>query len=121
MYAVNGVGSGSNSVGAPLTPTGLRPGSLLIRVSGSARPFTFVLPQEALESTDRVTMSISDVWGRTVWSNSINPKANKVQEISWNGRASNGTQVSAGMYVVKIATRTAGVTTEFTEKAVTLK
>ena len=122
VYAVNAIGSGPNSVGASFTPTGLRPGSRVIRVSGSARPFTFVIPEAALEATEKVTMSISDVWGRTVWSTSVNnPKANNVKEVSWNGKASNGRTVSAGMYVVKIATTNSGVTTEFTEKAVTLK
>jgi hypothetical protein len=121
VYAVNGVGSGALSAGASITTTGVRPGSLMIRVSGSARPFTFRIPDEALLATEKVTMSISDVWGRTLWTGSIYPNSDKSKEITWNGKASNGTSVSAGMYVVKIATTSGGITSEFTEKAVKLR
>jgi hypothetical protein len=120
VYAVNGVGQGAPSAPSNAV-TGLNPGSFVIRVSGSAKPFTFVLPDEALTSADKVTMSIADVYGRTVWSKSVNPKADKVKEVTWNGKASNGLSVSAGMYVVKISTVSGGKTREFTRKAVSVK
>ncbi len=123
VTAVNGVGSSAISApSATLIATGIQPGSLVIRVSGSAKPFTFLLPEDALTSTDKVTMSINDIHGRTVWSKSVRPREQlNVKEITWNGKASNGSTVSAGMYVVKIQTVSGGKAVDFTQKALSIK
>ncbi len=122
VRAANSLGQGAVSdTSASITATGIRPGSYVIRVSGSAKPFTFVLPEEAIASAEKLTMSISDVYGRTVWSKTVNPKQQQVKELTWNGKSSNGRSVSAGMYVVKISTVIAGMSTEFTQKAITVK
>jgi hypothetical protein len=122
VIAVNSVGTSAPSAAStPVTPVGIRPGSFVIHVSGSAKPFTFVLPEEALTATDKLTMSISDVYGRTVWSKSVNPKMQQVKELTWNGKSSNGHSVSAGMYVVKIQTVSGGKTTDFVQKAISVK
>jgi hypothetical protein len=122
VKAANNLGQGAASdTSANITATGIRPGSYVIRVSGSAKPFTFVLPEETVASAEKLTMSISDIYGRTVWSKTVNPKEQQVKELTWNGKSSNGRSVSAGMYVVKIATIVGGKATEFTQKAITIK
>jgi hypothetical protein len=69
---------------------------------------------------DRITMSIVDTWGRTVWRTSVKPDG-KTRDVVWNGRTATGRAASAGMYVVRIAVTGNGETTSYTRKAVTLK
>ena len=67
-------------------------------------------------------MSINDIWGRTLWTQSIYPSRDiKAREIVWNGRAANGLKASAGMYVVRLAVKADGKTKRYAGKAVTLK
>jgi hypothetical protein len=104
-----------------LLPVGITPGSFVFRVTGAERLYTFRLPAGESE-TEQVTMSISDIWGRTIWTKSIHPSADaKAREVAWNGRTTNGRQASAGMYVVRLAVTIDGTTTNHVRKAVTLK
>jgi hypothetical protein len=110
----------SNSAVLTTTPVGIQPGSFVFRVNGGNNPYTFTLPAGATGS-DEITMSINDIWGRTVWSKSVRPSSgSKATEVSWNGGTSNGRQASAGMYVVRIAVRQDGKTTRYSTKSVTL-
>jgi hypothetical protein len=107
--------------GVVLPPVSIMPGSFVFRVTGAERPYTFRLPAGASE-TEQVTMSISDIWGRTIWTKSIYPSRDaKAREVVWNGRTATGRQASAGMYVVRVAVKNNGETTNYVRKAVTLK
>jgi hypothetical protein len=101
LYAVNAVGNGDTAT-ASLTTTGIRGNDLLLRVAGMSKPFGFSLPMEMIATTEKITLSISNVQGRTVWSKSLNPVAGK-NEVTWNGKASNGTAASAGTYMVRVS------------------
>jgi len=112
VYAVNGIGnsplsSPSNSV----TPVGLA-NSFAIQVSGMVKPYTFALTEDAMKSTEALTMSITDIKGRTVWSKTINPSQDRVREVTWNGLSSKGNAVSAGVYMVRLSAVTAGKTSD---------
>jgi hypothetical protein len=96
-------------------------GSFVFRVTGAEQPYTFRLPA-GMSGVEEVTMSISDIWGRTIWIRSIFPvRDEKARELAWNGRTTNGRQASAGMYVVRIAVKNNGTTTDYVRKSVTLK
>jgi hypothetical protein len=100
-------------------PVAIVPDAFVIRVNGQERPYAFQLP--AGTTTERLTLSILDVWGRQVWSQTVNPVKDKLTEVSWNGKSANGRQASAGMYVVRISVLNAGKTTNYIRKSVTLK
>jgi hypothetical protein len=103
------------------TPVGVQPGAFVFRVSGADKPYTFRLPAGAA-GTEQVTMRISDVWGRTLWTHAIHPSRDaKAREIVWNGRSANGLKASAGMYVVRLAVTDKGQTAHYVRQAVTLK
>jgi hypothetical protein len=84
------------------TTTGILPGSFVIHMDAARNPYTYRLPASAVASTDKLTMSISDVQGKTVWTRTITPAATKVAELTWDGTTSKGLTVSAGMYVVRL-------------------
>lgn len=123
--AYNALGGGplsgvSVSVVAPSTGTAIQPGSFVVRMAGDSKPFTFVLPASDVASTDEMTMAVSDVWGRTVWSKTVQP-ARHGRELTWNGKASNGRAVSAGMYVVRVSLLSGGKKVELSEKTISIK
>jgi hypothetical protein len=120
VFATNAVGSGSLSNAVSITATGIRSLQQIV-VSGAVKPFTFVLSKEVLATSEKLTMSISDVYGRTVWSKTVNPKKMNGNEMTWNGKSSNGRAASAGVYFVKVSTVVGGKAVEFNQKAVTIK
>jgi hypothetical protein len=125
VRAINAVGEGpwsavSAPVVAPTEGVSINPGAFVVRMSGSAKPFTFMLPQAAVATTESMTMVVSDVWGRAVWSSTVNPSKHG-RELTWNGKTSNGRAVSAGMYIVRVSLTSGGKKVELAEKAVSLK
>ncbi|MCD6024545.1 MAG: hypothetical protein K0Q91_1461 [Fibrobacteria bacterium] len=101
LYAFNAIGAGDTAT-ASLTTTGIRGNNLLLRVAGMSKPFGFSLPMDMIATTEKVTLSISNIQGRTVWSKSLNPVVGQ-NEVTWNGKASNGTAASAGTYMVRVS------------------
>jgi Domain of unknown function (DUF2341)/Fibronectin type III domain/FlgD Ig-like domain/Putative Ig domain len=112
VYAVNGIGNSPlSSPSNAVTPVGLA-NSFAIQVSGMVKPYTFALTDDAMKSTEALTMSITDIKGRTVWSKTINPSQDRVREVTWNGLSSKGNAVSAGVYMVRLSAVNAGKTSE---------
>ncbi|HLU69359.1 MAG TPA: putative Ig domain-containing protein, partial [Fibrobacteria bacterium] len=104
-----------------LQSTAIMGGAYTFRVSGVEKPYAFVLPAGAA-TTEKVTMLITDVTGRTVWTKAVRPNTNgTATEVVWTGRTSSGMLASAGMYVVRISVLDNGKTTEYVRKSVTLK
>ena len=121
VVAVNAAGnSPASAASKTVVPTGIHAGSFVIRVTNEQRPFNFVIPAAAVAGTDLVTMTISDVWGRTVWSKSLRP-SEKSRELNWDGRTTTGMRAAAGMYVVGLEVVAGGKSVQYTDKAVTLK
>jgi hypothetical protein len=123
VRATNAAGQGpasgaSNSV-VPVTGINL-PGAFVIRGGSFVKPYTYRLPATAVDATEQMTLTVTDTYGRTVWSKSVSPKDDRISEITWNGRNSSGQKVSAGMYVVKVSVRSGGKLLEATQKGVTL-
>ncbi len=117
--ASNSVGIGDTSAAsAAFTPVSILPGSFVLQATGSAQPFTFVLSQDAIASTDAFTMTISDVWGRTVWSRTVHPARDGSRELTWNSRNTSGQVVSSGMYVVRVTMQNGANATNFIERTV---
>ncbi len=120
--ATNSLGIGDTSAAsAPLTPTGILGGSFTFRVSGAAHPYTFVLTDAAAASTEAFTLSIQDIWGRTVWSRTAHPAQDNVREITWSGHSTSGRTVAAGMYVVRVTTLQGGSLTDYIQKSIRLR
>jgi hypothetical protein len=104
VTATNSVGTGPASAPSPAVtaPVSVLPGSYAIRVGHYTKPFTFRLPPETGALTENLTMTISDVWGRTVWTRTIRPSERAVRTITWNATTSTGARASAGVYLVRI-------------------
>lgn len=104
-----------------LQPTAIMGGAYTFRVSGVEKPYSFMLPAGA-SATEQVTMRITDVWGRNVWTRTVRPNANgTATEVVWTGRTKTGLLASAGMYVVRVSVLNDGKVTEYVQKSVTLK
>jgi hypothetical protein len=120
VTATNSTGSATKTIKMTISvPVAIIPDAFVIRVNGQEKPYAFQIP--AGSSTEKLTLSIIDAWGRTIWVKSVNPAKDKMTEIAWNGRSANGRQASAGMYIVRISVVNAGKTTNFVRKAVSLK
>ena len=117
VRAINLAGSGALST-ASAAVTGLRPGAFAVRVNGSMRPYAFSITPSEMAATEAMTMKVSNLQGRTVWSKTVNPASDKVSEISWNGASSNGSQVSPGVYLVRVSLLQGGKTVDFMQKSV---
>jgi hypothetical protein len=121
-YAVNGAGNGAYSDPSnPVTPVGIAPGSFAIQLTGSSRPFVFTLTPKAAASTEALTMSISDVYGRTVWSRTVNPSKDGAREVRWDGKSSTGRAVSAGVYMVRVSAAGVGTTSSLIRPAAAIR
>ena len=118
VRATNAAGQGPNSsASAAVTPvTGILPGSFVIRMDGKGTPYSYRLPAEVAAVTEELSMTIIDVHGKTVWSKTVNPAANNIRELTWNGRTTAGVKVAAGMYVVRINAIANGQSFEATRK-----
>jgi hypothetical protein len=123
VTATNAIGTSAPSAASASVnaPVGIRPGAFAIRVTGAREPYVFQISAETMAATEELTMAISDVHGRTVWSRTVNPAGDKVREIAWDGLSSKGMPVSAGMYVVRVSLRSGGKTIDLVQKSVTLK
>jgi hypothetical protein len=100
-------------------PVSIMPDAFVIHVNGQEKPYAFQLPAGTM--TERLTLSIIDAWGRTIWAQTVNPVKDKLTEVAWNGRSANGRTASAGMYIVRISVLNDGHTTNYIRKSVTLK
>jgi len=120
VTAANSTGSTTQVIKITISvPVAILPDAFVIRVNGQDRPYAFQLP--AGTTTERLTLSIVDAWGRTIWAQTVNPVRDRVREVSWNGRSANGRIASAGMYIVRISVLNGGQTTNYTRRSVTLR
>src|SRR5690606_21963113 len=118
VRAVNAIGEGPlSSPSSAVNVVGILPGSFAIQVNGAAKPFAFTLTPEALASTEALTMTITDLQGRAVWSKTVNPARDGVREIRWNGTNTTGRAVSAGVYMVRVSTVNGGGVADFIKPA----
>jgi hypothetical protein len=121
VIAQNNAGTSTRDLTiAVADPTSVRPGSFVIRVSGSGRAYTFTIPQKAVPATESLTMSIADLTGRMVWTRTAHPATDGIGSISWNGRLPHGGQAPAGMYVVRVSALSGGQPVNYLE-TITLK
>jgi len=70
-----------------------------IRMMGSS--LVFQLPSGIASAQ----ISIIDVWGRAIWSQNLGKGAN---QLTWNGKSSNGASTGSGLYVVRMVLFDAG-------------
>src|SRR5690606_19558376 len=116
VVAINNAGSSvaSAASNAVTAPSGVLPSkdAFVIRMDGTGNPYSYRMPASAAAVTERLTMTITDLHGKRVWSRTINPSATSVNSIEWDGRNTNGMRVSAGMYMVRIRAVSEGVTSE---------
>jgi large repetitive protein len=108
----------SASITVPEPPDAILPGSFVIRMDGT-NPYSYRMPASVAAVTERLTMSIYDVYGRQVWSRTIAPNTG-VTELTWNGRTTSGAMASAGMYIVRINAKMKDGTFEATRKGTNL-
>ena len=103
VVATNSAGNSPASVAtASVTTTAILPGAFVIQMNAARNPYTYRLPVASVASTQKLSMSISDVQGKRIWARTINPAATKIGEITWNGTTSKGRDAAPGLYVVRI-------------------
>lgn len=88
------------------------------RVTGGAMGCSLRMPKVDA-NTENVSVTISDLSGRKVWSLSVDPRLS-MRELAWDGRDLNGHLVAGGMYTVRISATSGGKTSTVTNKAVSL-
>jgi hypothetical protein len=117
VYAVNSAGNSPNSAASnpvTLSPTSLFPGQYALRANGSGQTFRFTLTPAAMQATEALTMTISDIQGRTVWSQSVNPRQGRIRELTWTATTSSGHAVAPGIYLVRMSALSgSGQTSDF--------
>jgi hypothetical protein len=121
---------GTNAYGADTVVLNLKvkqgvsilPGAYTFRVSGAEKPYTFILPA-GISGTEQVTMRITDMYGRTIWSRAVRPDASSTvaSEVTWNGKTATGLTASAGMYIVRVSVLNGGKNIDYVQKTVSLK
>jgi hypothetical protein len=103
VVATNSAGNSVASASTTASPTvGLIPGAFAIRMDGVRNPYTYRVPAALVSTTEQLTMTVSDVAGKTVWTRTINPSTSKVVEITWDGKSNKGISVPSGMYIVRL-------------------
>jgi hypothetical protein len=117
---LNGTVASTTSLPATLTltPTSLRPGPLVFRVTNNGR-YSFQLPAQAA-GAKLLTVRISDVRGRSLWVRSFTPSKEGVNAVSWNGRTSTGQLVPQGVYIVRATATDASGAGESVLQSITL-
>jgi endo-1,4-beta-xylanase len=113
VRATNAVGiSGASppSPGASSGTVSIIPGRDVARLqvgqfNGS---FSYQIPEGIAGGVTRMTMTVSDASGRTVWSKSVRPAASMHREVSWNGMDRAGLRAQAGVYMVRVRVEQAG-------------
>jgi flagellar hook assembly protein FlgD len=118
VQASNVAGNGASSASVTATTTSLLPGAFAIHMDGARTPYTYRLPAAMIAVTEKLTMTITDVQGKTVWSSTINPMDSKVGEIVWNGKSAKGSAVASGMYVVRLRAVMGGTVIESINRGV---
>jgi len=106
VYAVNAAGNSPTSAPSnalTLSSTSLLPGRYSLSATGAGRSFRFALTPEAMASTETLTMTISDLHGRTVWTRTLQPRRDRLREVVWNERTSEGRAVAPGVYMVRVS------------------
>lgn len=103
VVATNVAGNSPASDSAIATTTSLLPGAFVIAMDGSRNPYTYRLPASLAASTERLSMTITNVQGKRVWSQTVTPASGRTSEITWNGVTSKGQPVAPGLYIVKIS------------------
>ncbi len=104
VTATNGAGNTTVTLNITIiTQTAILPhlqNLLMIRVS-DASSVSFQIPN----GVNSVRASIVDMWGRTVWSRSIQSSGVAgIHQLAWDGLSPNGNKVSAGLYVARVKT-----------------
>ncbi len=106
-FAVRAINSAGASLPSPPTefvsPVGVLPGveNALFRVTGNG-PYTFRIPESLAGVTSRLSVSIHDAYGRTVWTRTVNPSRSGAGEITWDGRNASGAKAPAGVYLIRV-------------------
>ena len=101
VAATNIAGTGPTASVTAMT-TGIIPGAFVIAMNGSQNPYTYRLPEASVAVTEKLSMLITDVQGKRIWTGSINPAASKIRELTWNGTTTSGRAVAPGLYVVRL-------------------
>ena len=122
MVTANGLASSSDtetvSIAVTLVAKLGGESAFTFRVTGGAMGYNLHMPKVDA-NTENVTVTISDLSGRKVWSQSVDPREG-MRELAWDGRDQNGHLVSGGMYMVRISATGEGKTSTVTSKTVTL-
>jgi len=119
VTATNSAGVGAASAPVNAVATGISlPGAFTLRMDGARNPYTYRLPTNAIAITEQLTMTVTDVQGKTVWTRTINPAASKTGAITWDGTSSKGQAVSSGMYMVRLRAVMGGQVIEAMQRGV---
>jgi hypothetical protein len=118
VIATNAAGNSAASTAVTAMTTSILPGAFVIAMDGSRNPYTYRLPAASVAATEKLSMTISDVQGKRIWTRTISPAASKINELTWNGTTSKGQAVAPGLYVVHLKAVMDGQVIEAIQKGV---
>jgi hypothetical protein len=121
VRAINAIGASARSTASGAVTGVVTPGSLVFSVGNFTQAYAFQLPENAANLTENLTLIVSDISGKTVWSKTVNPAKSQIREIAWNGLTSKGARVSAGMYIARVKVANASGAQEVSQMGLKLR
>lgn len=121
IIASNSAGSSTFTLtlSTPLQKKGGVPEALLLHTNGTEQTRTFEF--QAGKGTEKLTLDIIDVWGRTVWTKTVTPTVTGAGTVRWTGKSSTGLAAAAGLYIVRLTVLNGGALTHTDRPVVTLR
>jgi hypothetical protein len=116
-----GFGPASAATGTvTITTVGISPRQFLVGAGGFSGAYTFVLPEAAAKLAEDLTMTLSDVSGRVVWSKTVHPSKGETR-VTWDGTTLAGARAPAGVYLVRVRTTSGGAVQEAIQRGVRIR
>jgi endo-1,4-beta-xylanase len=107
VRATNAVGVSGASPPSPGSTSGvvsLVPGRdpARVQVGQFNGSFSYGIPEGVAGAVTRLTMTVTDASGRTVWSGAVRPSTSSHREIGWDGTDRSGLRAQAGVYMMRV-------------------
>jgi hypothetical protein len=83
-------------------PLSSRIGAFAFRVHGRQNPYVFRVSAHDIADAERVTLMVTDIWGRTVWKRVVHPARDDMNRVTWDGRTVNGDRAAPGTYIMRV-------------------
>jgi hypothetical protein len=108
-------GNSTVALGTTQPPVAILPGSRSIRTT-TGRSFTYAVPA----GSGTVQISVTDAFGRSVWTRLEPLSSNTGRTVTWNGENASGFTSAPGLYLVRLSILNGNTSIRLVEQTVTL-